>query len=158
MAGIYDFLQCDADTILSVPIKIKDWEIKPITVRQMIKISPYLAKITLLDDFQDCINEAQNDSEENGDIKDIYASKLVSLVGKYAEDINEVLRIVLGRDISEEATPEDYVYLLSAIIYRMGGKSFLKSIRLSQNLSPHSKAGLIAAENRLIASLTSQSY
>ena len=48
----------------------------------------------------------------------------ICLVGKYAEDINEVLRIVLGRDISEEATPEDYVYLLSAIIYRIP-KSFL---------------------------------
>ena len=158
MAGIYEFLQCDADTILGTSIKIKEWEIKPLTVRQLININPHLAKISMLDEFQDYLKEAQDNADENGEIGDIYANKLVSLVGLYAEEVNSVVTIIIGRDISDEATPEDYVYLLSAIIYRMGGKSFLKSIRLSQNLSPHSKAGLIAAENRLQLFLTSPSY
>ena len=53
MDDIAQFLALDSQNILSMPFKLegKDWDIKPLTVRQVIEISPYASQLAL-DDFK----------------------------------------------------------------------------------------------------------
>lgn len=148
MANVYDFLQCDADDILRRPIKIKEWEVKPLTVRQTIEINPYVAKLSL-DEFKDDLNDALNDLDENMKVKEPKADKLIKFIERYAETVNKIVTIVIGEDISSKATWEDYVYILAATVFRMGGTNFLKSTRLAKNLGLQGEAELIAADKYL---------
>lgn len=142
---IEEFLLQDSENILRLPFKYKDWLIYPVTVAQMIKIHPYVAKITKAD------LDGLQDSIENGRISDF-----IELFGKYGQDITFIVNAIVGDDISEKATPDDYMALLIGILYRLGNKSFLKSINLIQRLSLQTRAGLIAAEKRYVTSMTSQ--
>jgi hypothetical protein len=142
---IEQFLLQDSENILRLPFKYRDWTIRPVTVAQMFKIHPYVAKIT-----KDDLNGLQ-ESIENGRLSDF-----IEFFGKYGEDVKLIVNTIVGKDISAKATMDDYMALLIGTIYRMGNKSFLKSIRLIQNLSLQTKAGLIAAEKRLVTSSTAR--
>jgi len=144
--GLEDFLMQDSENILRLPFKYKDWEIKPLTVGQYARINPYLVKIS-----KDDINalQAQLESATIGDF--------IEFMDKYQEDMKLIVNTIVGKDISEEGTPDDYFMLLVATIYRLGGKSFLKSISLIPKLSLQSPSGIIAAEKRYMTSLNSLS-
>ena len=142
---IEEFLLQDSENILRLPFKYKDWLIYPITMAQMVKIQPYVAKITKAD------LDGLQESVENGRISDF-----IELFGKYGGDITFIVNTIVGRDISAKATPDDCMAILIGVLYRMGKNSFLKSINLIQRLSLQTKAGLIAAEKRYATSTTSQ--
>ena len=141
--SIDSFLQQDSSDILRLPFTFKEWQIKPLTVAQMIKINPILAKILLSD-----IDNLENDIKENK------LSKLIEFQTKYINEINGIITAIIGEDISEKINSDEMMTLFLAIIYRMGGKSFPKSISLILKLSLQTKAGLIAAQERMKKSMT----
>lgn len=141
--SIDSFLQQDSSDILRLPFTFKEWQIKPLTVAQMIKINPILAKILLSD-----IDNLENDIKENK------LSKLIEFQTKYINEINGIVTAIIGEDISEKINSDEMMTLFLAIIYRMGGASFPKSISLILKLSLQTKAGLIAAQERMKKSMT----
>lgn len=141
--SIDSFLQQDSSDILRLPFTFKEWQIKPLTVAQMIKINPILAKILLSD-----IDNLENDIKENK------LSKLIEFQTKYINEINGIVTAIIGEDISEKINSDEMMTLFLAIIYRMGGQSFPKSISLILKLSLQTKAGLIAAQERMKKSMT----
>jgi hypothetical protein len=74
---------------------------------------------------------------------------LISFQIKYAKQINDVVTTIIGEDISTKVTNDEIMTLFLAILYRMGGKSFLKSINLIQKLSLQTRTELIAAQERM---------
>ena len=141
---IEEFLLQDSDNILRLPFKYKDWLIRPVTMAQMIQIHPYVAKITKID------LDGLQESIENGRMSDF-----IEFFGKYGSDVKYIVDIIVGEEL-KEATSDDYMALLIGTLYRLGNKSFLKSINLIQRLSLQTRAGLIAAEKRYVTSMTSQ--
>lgn len=141
--SIDSFLQQDSSDILRLPFTFKEWQIKPLTVAQMIKINPILAKILLSD-----IDNLENDIKENK------LSKLIEFQTKYINEVNSIVTAIIGEDISEKINSDEMMTLFLAIIYRMGGASFPKSISLILKLSLQTKAGLIAAQERMKKSMT----
>lgn len=141
---IEEFLLQDSENILRLPFKYKDWSVRPLTVAQMIKIHPYIAKITKLD------LDGLQESIENGRISDF-----IEFFGNYGKDVKIIVDTLVEGD-TEDATPDDYMALLIGVLYRLGNKSFLKSINLIQRLSLQTRSGLIAAETRYVTSMTSQ--
>ena len=140
--SIESFMLDDVDVIRKSPFKYMEWEIKPLTVEQMIKINPYILAIAKqdMDEFQEFV--------ETGKI-----SEFCKLFDKYGEAVQYVVNTIVGEDISNKITPDDYIALFIGIIYRMGNKSFQKSISLIQKLSLQTRAGIIAAEERLKKSM-----
>ena len=139
---IEEFLLQDSENILRLPFKYKDWLIRPVTMAQMIQIHPYIAKITKID------LDGLQDSIENGRMSDF-----IEFFGKYGSDVKYIVDTIVGEEL-KEATADDYMALLIGTLYRMGNKSFLKSINLIQRLSLQTRAGLIAAEKRYVTSMT----
>jgi len=142
---IEEFLLQDSENILRLPFKYKDWLIYPLSMAQLVKIQPYVAKITKVD------LDGLQESIENGRLSDF-----LDFFGKYGKDIIFIVNTIAGEDISEKATPDDCMAILIGVLYRMGKSSFLKSINLIQRLSLQTRAGLIAAEKRYATSMTSQ--
>ena len=93
--SIDSFLQQDSSDILRLPFTFKEWQIKPLTVAQMIKINPILAKILLSD-----IDNLENDIKENK------LSKLIEFQTKYINEINGIVTAIIGEDISEKINSE----------------------------------------------------
>lgn len=149
---IEEFLLKDSENILRLPCVCKneqtggEWTIYPMTVRQMAEIYPYLAKIEKggLDDVKKIVNGS------NGDFN---MDDYLEFYRKYADSINKIITIMVGKDISGVATYEDYMYMFIATIYRMNNKSFLKSISYARTLSLSNNVELIAAEKRYMTSL-----
>ena len=141
---IEEFLLQDSENILRLPFKYKDWSVRPVTVAQMVKIQPYIAKITKID------LDSLQESIENGRISDF-----IEFFGTYGSDVKIIVDTIVDGD-TEAATPDDYMALLIGTLYRLGNKSFLKSINLIQRLSLQTRSGLIAAETRYVTSMTSQ--
>ena len=135
---IINFLEQDAGDILMLPFTFKDWQIKPLTVAQVIAINPILSKI-VLDDIGDLESNLKDGKMEN----------LISFQIKYAKQVNDVVTTIIGEDISSKVTNDEIMTLFLAILYRMGGKSFLKSINLIQKLSLQTRTELIAAQERM---------
>ena len=144
---IEDFLQMDAATITRTPFEYKLGErtlrVPVLTMEKVVKINPLVVSIAKqdLDGLQDSI--------EGGRI-----SECVAFIEKYADTVMKIVHIVVGKNISKEATNDDYMALLFATLYRIHGESFLKSINLIQKLSLQTKAGIIAAEKRYMTSLS----
>ena len=135
---IINFLEQDASDILMLPFTFKEWQVKPLTVAQVIAINPILSKI-VLDDIGDL----------ESSIKDGKIESLISFQIKYAKQVNDVVTTIIGEDISTKVTNDEIMTLFLAILYRMGGKSFLKSINLIQKLSLQTRTELIAAQERM---------
>lgn len=135
---IINFLEQDASDILMLPFTFKEWQVKPLTVAQVIAINPILSKI-VLDDIGDL----------ESSLKDGKIEKLISFQIKYAKQVNDVVTTIIGEDISTKVTNDEIMTLFLAILYRMGGKSFLKSINLIQKLSLQTRTELIAAQERM---------
>ena len=135
---IINFLEQDASDILMLPFTFKEWQVKPLTVAQVIAINPILSKI-VLDDIGDLESSLKDGKIEN----------LISFQIKYAKQVNEVVTTIIGEDISTKVTNDEIMTLFLAILYRMGGKSFLKSINLIQKLSLQTRTELIAAQERM---------
>ena len=135
---IINFLEQDASDILMLPFTFKEWQVKPLTVAQVIAINPILSKI-VLDDIGDL----------ESSLKDGKIERLISFQIKYAKQVNDVVTTIIGEDISTKVTNDEIMTLFLAILYRMGGKSFLKSINLIQKLSLQTRTELIAAQERM---------
>ena len=135
---IINFLEQDASDILMLPFTFKEWQVKPLTVGQVIAINPILSKI-VLDDIGDLESSLKDGKIEN----------LISFQIKYAKQVNDVVTTIIGEDISTKVTNDEIMTLFLAILYRMGGKSFLKSINLIQKLSLQTRTELIAAQERM---------
>ena len=135
---IINFLEQDASDILMLPFTFKEWQVKPLTVAQVIAINPILSKI-VLDDIGDL----------ESSLKDGKIESLISFQIKYAKQVNDVVTTIIGEDISAKVTNDEIMTLFLAILYRMGGKSFLKSINLIQKLSLQTRTELIAAQERM---------
>ena len=135
---IINFLEQDASDILMLPFTFKEWQVKPLTVAQVIAINPILSKI-VLDDIGDL----------ESSLKDGKIERLISFQIKYAKQVNDVVTTIVGEDISTKVTNDEIMTLFLAILYRMGGKSFLKSINLIQKLSLQTRTELIAAQERM---------
>lgn len=135
---IINFLEQDASDILMLPFTFKEWQVKPLTVAQVIAINPILSKI-VLDDIGDL----------ESSLKDGKIERLISFQIKYAKQVNDVVTTIIGEDISSKVTNDEIMTLFLAILYRMGGKSFLKSINLIQKLSLQTRTELIAAQERM---------
>lgn len=135
---IINFLEQDASDILMLPFTFKEWQVKPLTVAQVIAINPILSKI-VLDDIGDLESSLKDGKIEN----------LISFQIKYAKQVNDVVTTIIGEDISTKVTNDEIMTLFLAILYRMGGKSFLKSINLTQKLSLQTRTELIAAQERM---------
>ena len=135
---IINFLEQDASDILMLPFTFKEWQVKPLTVAQVIAINPILSKI-VLDDIGDLESSLKDSKIEN----------LISFQIKYAKQVNDVVTTIIGEDISTKVTNDEIMTLFLAILYRMGGKSFLKSINLIQKLSLQTRTELIAAQERM---------
>ena len=135
---IINFLEQDASDILMLPFTFKEWQVKPLTVAQVIAINPILSKI-VLDDIGDLESSLKDGKIEN----------LISFQIKYAKHVNDVVTTIIGEDISTKVTNDEIMTLFLAILYRMGGKSFLKSINLIQKLSLQTRTELIAAQERM---------
>ena len=134
---IINFLEQDASDILMLPFTFKEWQVKPLTVAQVIAINPILSKI-VIDDIGDL----------ESSLKDGKIESLISFQIKYAKQVNDVVTTIIGEDISTKVTNDEIMTLFLAILYRMGGKSFLKSINLIQKLSLQTRTELIAAQER----------
>lgn len=135
---IINFLEQDASDILMLPFTFKEWQVKPLTVAQVIAINPILSKI-VIDDIGDL----------ESSLKDGKIERLISFQIKYAKQVNDVVTTIVGEDISTKVTNDEIMTLFLAILYRMGGKSFLKSINLIQKLSLQTRTELIAAQERM---------
>ena len=135
---IINFLEQDASDILMLPFTFKEWQVKPLTVAQVIAINPILSKI-VLDDIGDLESSLKDGKIEN----------LISFQIKYAKQVNDVVTTIIGEDISTKVTNDEIMTLFLAILYRMGGKSFLKSINLIQKLSLQTRTELIAAQEKM---------
>ena len=135
---IINFLEQDASDILMLPFTFKEWQVKPLTVAQVIAINPILSKI-VLDDIVDL----------ESSLKDGKIESIISFQIKYAKQVNDVVTTIIGEDISAKVTNDEIMTLFLAILYRMGGKSFLKSINLIQKLSLQTRTELIAAQERM---------
>ena len=135
---IINFLEQDASDILMLPFTFKEWQVKPLTVAQVIAINPILSKI-VIDDIGDL----------EGSLKDGKIENLISFQIKYAKQVNDVVTTIIGEDVSTKVTNDEIMTLFLAILYRMGGKSFLKSINLIQKLSLQTRTELIAAQERM---------
>ena len=135
---IINFLEQDASDILMLPFTFKEWQVKPLTVAQVIAINPILSKI-VFDDIGDLESSLKDGKIENP----------ISFQIKYAKQVNEVVTTIIGEDISTKVTNDEIMTLFLAILYRMGGKSFLKSINLIQKLSLQTRTELIAAQERM---------
>ena len=135
---IINFLEQDASDILMLPFTFKEWQVNPLTVAQVIAINPILSKI-VIDDIGDLESSLKDGKIEN----------LISFQIKYAKQVNDVVTTIIGEDISTKVTNDEIMTLFLAILYRMGGKSFLKSINLIQKLSLQTRTELIAAQERM---------
>ena len=135
---IINFLEQDASDILMLPFTFKEWQVKPLTVAQVIAINPILSKI-VIDDIGDLESSLKDGKIEN----------LISFQIKYAKQVSDVVTTIIGEDISTKVTNDEIMTLFLAILYRMGGKSFLKSINLIQKLSLQTRTELIAAQERM---------
>lgn len=135
---IINFLEQDASDILMLPFTFKEWQVKPLTVAQVIAINPILSKI-VLDDIGDLESSLKDGKIEN----------LISFQLKYAKQVSDVVTTIIGEDISTKVTNDEIMTLFLAILYRMGGKSFLKSINLIQKLSLQTRTELIAAQEKM---------
>ena len=135
---IINFLEQDASDILMLPFTFKEWQVKPLTVAQVIAINPILSKI-VLDDIGDLESSLKDGKIEN----------IISFQIKYAKQVNDVVTTIIGEDISTKVTNDEIMTLFLAILYRMGGKSFLKSINLIQKLSLQTRTELIAAQEKM---------
>ncbi len=157
MDDIAQFLALDSQNILSMPFKLegKDWDIKPLTVRQVIEISPYASQLAL-DDFKSIMEEAGINILPDGTIENATWKKALDFIAKYGNLVAKILEIAVRKDISDEITPDEMALCLSAVLYRMGEMGFLKSINLCQGLSLSTKAGLIAAQKKLTEYSTQQ--
>jgi len=138
---IEDFLQMDASIITRAPFEYmlgdETLVVPVLKMEDVVKMNPYIVSIAKqdLDDLQENIEEGR-------------ISTFAEFIEKYADTVKKIVHIAVGKDISKEATLDDYTALLFATLYRIHGESFLKSISLILKLSLQTKAGIIAAEKR----------
>ena len=90
----------------------------------------------------------------DGTIENVTWQKALDFIAKYGNLVAKILEIAVRKDVSDEITPDEMALCLSAVLYRMGEMGFLKSINLCQGLSLSTKAGLIAAQERMKKSMT----
>ncbi len=82
---IINFLEQDASDILMLPFTFKEWQVKPLTVAQVIAINHILSKI-VLDDIGDLESSLKDGKIEN----------LISFQIKYAKQVNDVVTTIIG--------------------------------------------------------------
>lgn len=112
--------------------------IKPLTVKQLMLINPYLTKIAAddLSTMQEMIETAD------------YA-KIPELIDNYLGEIKSIIEVVTGETFEDTATIQDYFILLFLILSRSGQLYFQKSIILTAEMSQSDRTEIIAAQKFL---------
>ena len=105
-------------------------EIKPLTVGQVITISPYLNQIIIDDEI-----------ESPGDFFD----KIVPKISEYMKPIKSIFKELIDYDI-DKLLPVDIVNILVFIIHQMDTKSFQTSIIFLKKMSRNSREIIALAE------------
>jgi len=105
-------------------------EIKPLTVGQVITISPYLNQIIIDDEI-----------ESPGDFFD----KIVPKISEYMKPIKSIFKELIDYDI-DKLLPVDIVNILVFIIHQMDTKSFQTSIIFLKKISRNSREIIARAE------------
>ena len=105
-------------------------EIKPLTVGQVITISPYLNQIIIDDEI-----------ESPGDFFD----KIVPRISEYMKPIKSIFKELIDYDI-DKLLPVDIVNILVFIIHQMDTKSFQTSIIFLKKISRNSREIIALAE------------
>jgi hypothetical protein len=105
-------------------------EIKPITVGQVISISPHLNKITIDEDI-----------ESPGDFFD----KIVPKISEYMTPIKSIFDELIDYNI-DDLLPVDIVNILLLVIHQMDTKSFQTSIIFLKKISRNSREIIARAE------------
>jgi len=105
-------------------------EIKPLTVGQVITISPYLNQIIIDDEI-----------ESPGDFFD----KIVPKISEYMKPIKSIFKELIDYDI-DKLLPVDIVNILVFIIHQMDTKSFQTSIIFLKKISRNSREIIALAE------------
>lgn len=105
-------------------------EIKPITVGQVISISPHLSKIML--------------DEEVESPQDFF-DKLIDRIGDFMEPVSLVFNELIDYDF-DKLLPVDLVNILVIIIHQMDTKSFQNAIIFLKKISRNSREIIARAE------------
>ena len=105
-------------------------EIKPLTVGQVITISPYLNQIIIDDEI-----------ESPGDFFD----KIVPKISEYMKPIKAIFDELIDYDI-DKMLPVDLVNILIFVIHQMDTKSFQTSIIFLKKISRNSREIIALAE------------
>jgi len=105
-------------------------EIKPITVGQVIAISPHLNEIVIDDEI-----------ESPGDFFD----KIVPKISEYMKPIKAVFDELIDYNI-DKMLPVDIVNILVIVIHQMDTKSFQKTITFLKKVSRNSREIIALAE------------
>ena len=117
----------EVDLITSAPLEHKIGEkkivIKTLTVKQIMTIYPWLVKIKS-GDLQKC--QSMVESFDFSELNEIIKNNL--------HPIQSIITEIIGEDLSEIATFEDYFKLLVMIYTRIGNLSFQKSIILTSQI------------------------
>lgn len=108
-------------------------EVKPITVGQLIAISPHLAKIQIEDEIK-----TQEDFHE----------KVIPNMPKYVEPLRAIFSELFECKF-DELLPIDMFNLLLLVLKQMGTESFMNAIICQERLSRTNRTAIIANQDRL---------
>ncbi len=104
-------------------------EVRPLTVGQIIAISPHIAQVLIEDEV--------NTPED-------FHDKVVPQIEKYTEPIRNIFSELFECDF-DKLLPIDVMNLLLIVVDQMGTKDFLTSITLVEKVSRNTREEIIAA-------------
>ena len=137
--SVAGLVRIEEEAILHKSFKLEghdDIVVKPLTVRQMMAVNPYLIALQEEDDWEKICNIiSANDFKQ-----------ALLIINKYMPKVINVVEIVIGDDKCMDLTPDEILILFVALVKRIQTNSFLNSIILMQRMSLNSKEGIIASQ------------
>ena len=129
-------LHNQADIIRNKSAYYGEIEIKPITVGQLITISPYLAQIQI-----------------EGEIKtpEDFHEKVVPQISKFMDPLRAIFNELFECDF-DKLLPIDLFNLLGIVMSQMGTEDFTKAITFVEVLSRNNQNDLMALQSELKSS------
>ena len=137
--SVAGLVRIEEEAILHKPFQLEghdDIVIKPLTVRQMMAVNPYLIALQEEDEGEKICNIiSANDFKQ-----------ALLIIDKYMPRVINVVEIVIGEGKCMDLTPDEILILFVALVKRIQTNSFLNSIILMQRMSLNSKEGIIASQ------------
>lgn len=132
--------------------KMKKITIRPMTVETYFKILPLVVQFE--DDDLGKITEARTTTPDVVKVMKKYSELVVNIVFIGLWNRPGMMPRWFRKFLMSNCTMEDYHIFLSAILYRMGVRSFYQSIMLEKRMSPMEQKEIIALQKNVETYLT----